>query len=436
MKIRTKKYRLLLILLLSGFVANGQNRYELLFLQNRFNVIIDIAEQRIESATCTADDFYWYSITANKTGDMTKNIEILAKGTKKYPENEKLRTLLAQAYFDIGDYAKAKKLLEALPRNKQNKMKLAAIYEFNTDYYQAAQIYYDLHRQDTTNMLFLKDLGNNYYRMDSLAKAAFFYEKAWKINPCSQPVAFRLARIYQKTEEYEKSIERCYSILTVDSLNTKFIKQAAFSYFKWEKYEQSKHLWAKILEIGDTTTFVIKYLGISEMNCRNFHVGRDHLLMAYERDTSDFEICFYLGRAYLNSMEKEKGLDFLRKANALIQPKPKVLTAISQEKATILNALHRYREAIAEHKKSYTLSKNPKYLFYIASIYHKQLENKTEALKYYELFLDKLPPEKVTTNENENKGITINLQKLAKEKVTELREELFFEGKLETNNAP
>ena len=58
MKIRTKKYRLLLILLLSGFVANGQNRYELLFLQNRFNVIIDIAEQRIESATCTADDFY------------------------------------------------------------------------------------------------------------------------------------------------------------------------------------------------------------------------------------------------------------------------------------------------------------------------------------------------------------------------------------------
>lgn len=422
------KICLLLVLLCMFYSANSQNRYELLFMQEKYDKIIETAQQKESQNTMDVADFIWYATALDKTGQTKKSLLVLQNGLIKFQNNKELTKLLAKFYFETGNFSKAKPLLANTPQHTESKIMHAKIHEFNSNYADANAIFKQLYKNDTLNILYLKHLGDNYFRLDSIQRAAFFYKKALQINPLDQPTCYRLSRIYSKLEEYEKAIDVCDSILKVDSTNTKFLKQTAYIYFKWKKYDTSQAIFARVANLHDTSVFVMKHLGISELFNNDFHTGRKHLIQAYNQDSLDFEICFYLGRAYLNSMQQEKGLWFLNKADSLLQPKPAVLAAIHQEKASIYSALNQFNEELQCYLQAYKLIQDPEYLFYIASIYQNKRNDKAKALKYYELFITSLPPKKHSEHTMYDSKITVSLRKVAENNITKLKEELFFEA--------
>ncbi len=415
-----------------AFLSNvkAQNEYELLYVQGKFDRIIGTAQTIIENKNPAATDFYWYTLALDKKGNIKTCLSVLEEAGRIFPENKELEIQLANTYYESGNYFLAAPIFERYPEKTDCRIKLANIYEFKSAYQKAISIFEGLYKNDTTNILYLKHLGENYYKTDSIDTALFFYHKAFEINPFDQPVAYRIALIHLKKNEFGKSVKVCDTILFQDSLNRKFLKQRGFSYFKWKKYENAVSDFSKLLSNGDSGTFTLKYLGISELSSNDFHTGRKHLLKAYSKDSADFEICFYLGRAFLNSMEQEKGLVYFEKAENLLKPQPELLTALYQEKASLYSALERFDDALKMHSVSYELIPKPEYLFYIASIYQNRKDDKQKAYTYYESFLDKLPPKENSEHEFKNGMLTISMRKIAEDNMKKIREDLFFEGEL------
>ncbi len=420
----------ILFFIFSFSPARGQDDYELLFVQKQYDLIIEKAAKKINTVQKNEQDYYWYAIACDKKGQTDKSISILKQGLVDFTANIKLSKLLADFYYQSGNYGQAKVLLKKYPADINCKLQLATIYEFSNHYSKAISILLDFYQQDTTNILYLKHLGNNYFKQDSIAKAIQYYQKAIRINPYDQPTVYRLAQIYLKKEAYKKSIEVCKPVLENDSLNIRFLKHTAYTYYKNRNYAPAINNFIKVISLGDSSAFVYKYLGICQLNNFAYHKGRKNLLNAFQLDSTDFKTCFFLGRAFLNSTNQSKGLYYLDLADSLIQPNAKVLVAIYQEKASIYDALKQYEKALEAQKKSYKLSDKPEYLFYIASI-NKRMGNKKIALSYFNRFLAECPPASSTADKGKDKGITISLQKVAQDNIAILKEELFFEGKLE-----
>jgi len=410
--------------------VEGQNQYELLYLQNQFDTIVERAKIHLNYNSPATRDYYWYGVALKKKGAINKCINIMEAGLQSFPDNTMLNKLLAGVYFDTGNYTEAVPILREYPDDRECRIKLARIHEFNNNYVKAIEIFQELYRHDTSNILYLRHLGDNYYNLDSMAKALFFYKKRLSLNPYDQLIAYKVSRIYRKNKAYQKSIDVCKPILAKDSTNLRFLKQAGYVYHEWKKYHWASKLFSKALNLGDSSKFVYKYLGISELGNHVFHSGRKHLLEAYEKDTNDFETCYFLGRAFLNSPTPGRGLYYLNRADSLLQPDPSVMAALYLEKQSIYSSIDKYKSAVDCYKSAYKYTQKPEYLFYIASIYQHKLKDKSHALDHYRLFLSKLPHEKQTGHETSQKRIVISLKKVAENNVKDLRKALFFEGKL------
>ncbi|MBS3776482.1 MAG: hypothetical protein KGY70_14900 [Bacteroidales bacterium] len=418
-----------LMLALYGHVE-GQNQYELLYLRNQFDTIAERAKINLNSNSTVTQDYYWYGVALKKQGAINKCINILEEGLQSFPDDTTLNKLLADVYFDAGNYTEAVPILRKCPDDRECRIKLARIHEFNNNYVKAIEIFQELYRNDISNILYIRHLGNNYYNLDSISKALFYYKKRLSLNPYDQLIAYKVSRIYRKNKAYQKSIEVCNPILAKDSTNLRFLKQTGYVYHEWKKYNRASNLFSKALALGDSSKFVYKYLGISKLGNHVFHSGRKHLLEAYEKDTNDFETCYFLGRAFLNSPTPGRGLYYLNRADSLLQPDPSVMAALYLEKQSIYSSIDKYKNAVDCYKSAYKYTQKPEYLFYIASIYQHKIKDKSHALDHYRLFLSKLPPEKQTGHETGQKHIVISLKKVAENNVKDLRKALFFEGKL------
>ncbi|MCW0484860.1 hypothetical protein [Gaoshiqia sediminis] len=185
-----------------------------------------------------------------------------------------------------------------------------------------------------------------------------------------------------------------------------------------------------LLDQGDSGKFVLKNLGVSEFRNSMIKESREHLIMAYQVDSTDFEINYFLGKAYLNSPTPETGLYYLNRVDSLLQPDPKIISALYYDKQSIYSTIGKYNEALKCYEISYKYNPKPEYIFYIASLYQYKLDNKKKALEYYEHFLTLLPPKPESEHIYDEKQITVSLRKAAETNIIELKEELFFKGEL------
>lgn len=404
--------------LIYGFSLFGQSNYELLFLKGEFEQILtDSREFK------TPEDHYWHAAVLSRQGKAIEAIRILENGIGSYIENKQIEILLSELYFNNGQYPKAKALLVKHIDYPGNFMRFIELLEFERDYNEVIARINERINDDPDNIQYLVHLGGNYYQIDSTATAIGYYEKAFTLNPHDQVTAQKLANIYLKIKEYDRILEICEFILLNDSLNKSFIRLKGMASFNRDDFETSIECFNYLMLEGDSSEFILKHLGISELNNRQWHIAREHLLIAFRLDSTDFETCFFLGKSFLNSPKQLAGLYYLERADSLLQPDPKVLSVIWVEKQSIYAALHQYSEALECYEKAFNLNPKPEYLYYMASLYEYGLKEKKKALEQYELFLSKLPPKPDSDHEFEESQVTLSLRKVAEEKISSLREE-------------
>jgi tetratricopeptide (TPR) repeat protein len=409
--------------LITSFVF-GQDNYELLYLNHDFEQILSVARSKI-----TPDDYYWLSVVQDQIGQSLMAMQTLEEGIARFEENPQLELLVCDIYYQTGNYLKALPFLEKYQEKTEIFLKYVNVLEFQNQYAKSIDLLLKRLNQDSLNINYLLHLGDNYYQLDSIVLALHYYNKAFVQNQEDQSTANKLASIYLKKKEFNKSIEVCDIILGKDSTNTRFLKLKGMASFNLKDYPTAEACLSFLYHTGDSGKFVLKHLGISELNNTNYEVSRKHLLRGYQLDSNDFELCFYLGRSFLNSPQPEKGIYYFDRSDSLIQPDPLTLSAIYIEKQSVYTVLGNYREALNCYNQAYQYNPKPEYLFYMALMYQHDLGDQLKALDYYNGFLANLPPLPDTVDQLYENQITISLKSIAEQNIVRIKEDLFLNGK-------
>ena len=421
-----RTFALLVIGLGIALQMPGQDPYELMFLKKEYQEIIARS-----SPPGVAEDYYWQARALGQTVSAEQGIKCLQEGLAAYPEDVNLEMLLADFLYNTGDYAGAKPLLVKYSAQHASFMQLVRVLEFQSKRSEAICLLNERMQTDSTNIEYIARLADNYYQADSLEKALSLYAQLTRLNPRDQVALARQANILLQLQQFEAAIAVCDTALAVDSTNMTIQRIKGIASFRDSDFKTAALIFRQLLAEGDTTKATLKHLGISEIKIYDYLAARKHLLLAFGLDPMDYEISFFLGRAFLNSTMPDSGLYYLERADSLLQPDPEVLAAIYTEKVSIYGTLNAYDKALQNYEKAYALSPKPEYLFYMASLYRYRLEDKARALTYYTRFLEQLPPPDEKEKQTLKNQGAISMKKVAQESIAELREELFFEGNLE-----
>lgn len=419
------RFSIFIFLLIYSTTVFCQDNYELLYLNNNFDQIISIATNKN-----SMDDYFWLSLILDKKGKSIEAINTLEEGVLKYADNARLEIELANMYYETGIYAKALPYLKKHQANPGLFLKYIVVLEFQEDHNTAIKLLKRELIEDSLNLNYLSHLGDNYFDIDSIELAISYYDKILKQNPNDQSTAKKLASLYLKTKKYAKCVEVCDTILDSDSSNVKFIKYKGMANFNNGNFLDAEACFTFLNNSGDSSKFVLKHLGISEFHNSKFKKSREHLIDAFKLDSNDYETCFFMGKGYLNSPTPEKGIYFYNRVDSLLQADPLIISTLYAEKQSIYSSINKYEEALNCYMLAYKYNPKPEYLFFIASMYQNNLDDKKNAYKYYNLFLEKLPPKPESEHIYDEKQITISLRKVAENNIIKLKEELFFEGEL------
>ena len=81
-------------------VEGQQNNYPVLFLEDKFETIIDLSGLQIKNDNANYDDFFWNAQSLRKVGKEMDALDILKKSMDKFPDNKKLKLLYTDILFD------------------------------------------------------------------------------------------------------------------------------------------------------------------------------------------------------------------------------------------------------------------------------------------------------------------------------------------------
>jgi tetratricopeptide (TPR) repeat protein len=366
----------------------------------------------------------------DKQGETLKAINILNEGLIKYPDNQTLEKLLIEYLYKTGQYAKAKPLLSKYPDNPDAFLKLISIMGFEGDYQLAIKHLNENIKKDSLNLEYISLLGDYYNQIDSTEASIKTFEKLITLNPNDLKNLNKLANLYIKNKNYSKAIEVCDVVLISDTTNKKFTLIKGIACFNNENFDIAAKCFRFLLDQGDSGKFVLKHLGVSEFRNSMHKDSREHLLLAYQADSNDFEINYFLGKSFLYSSTPGAGLFYLNRVDSLLQPDPNIISILHNDKQSIYSAMGNYTEALKSYEMAYKYNPKPEYIFFIASLYQNRLDNKKKALEYYEHFLTLLPPKPAPEHTYDENQITLSLRMAAETNITSLKEELFFEGEL------
>lgn len=413
-----------IFILINSFVFS-QEDYEILYIKGEYEKVFQ-SSMDLDSP----NDYYWNSLILDKKGNDLKAIEILKDGLNKYANNQMLEKLLIDLLYKTGQYSQAKFLLSEYLDSPEIFLKYINILGFEGEYQMAINYLIEKIKTDSLNIEFISLLSDYYNQIDSLSLSINALEKLITLNPNDQKNLNKLAKFYIRNKDYIKAICICDRVLVNDSINKKFIRIKGIAGFNDDNFDIAANCFKMLLDQGDSGKFVLKHLGVSEFRNNMFKESIEHLIMAYQVDSNDFEINYFLGKAYLNSPTPETGLYYLNRVDSLLQPDPKIISALYYDKQSIYSAIGKYNEALKSYEISYKYNPKPEYIFYIASLYQHKLDNKKKALEYYEHFLTLLPPKPESEHIYDEKQITVSLRKAAETNIIQLKEELFFKGEL------
>ncbi len=414
-----KKYLLIVSIIITTQISS-QN-YDFLFFQEKYDSIA-IKTNKLE----TIDDYYWYSRVLIQKRDFNNAIKTLEGGCEQFDE-DKLKILLANTLYSQGRYNKALPLLEIYDNNYELFVKQIKVLEFYDKNNKAIKLLENAVQTDSLNTELIELLARNYAKIDSINLAINYYNKVIDINPNNQIILQRVTNLYIQNKQYIEAINLCNYVLDNDSTNLKFIKYKGIASYAIKDFQMAEWCFQDLVNSGDSTSFILKNLGISQYNLNGFDEAIDNLSKALEKNDQDFDASFFLGLSYLKRNHNESGLYYIEYAKQLLEPSPIVVSAIHTELALFYIRTNEFEKALDNYQIAYNNVPKPDVIFYIANIYYNDLKDYDKALTYFKKFLVLLEDLESDTSVNENSNLKrISLKDSAEYFIKQIEEDKFW----------
>ena len=416
-----------LVCLLSLTPAKAQQTIFDSYYSGDYERVIAQTSKAIEAGDTLFNTFYLKALSEAQLGRPENAIHTLELATSEFPEDLRLKKMLAGQYYDAGAYVEARRLYTLLINSDSSDiaslLKLAEIASFTQHYDKAVSSLEYILMLDSANLNSLMMLGDILSRQND-SSAIVYYERASEIYPDNQKVAYALGNWYIQAKYPDKAVPVCEQILEKDSTNIKFHKLLGLAYYKMgDPVPAIKHF-QKATVLGDSSAFTLKFLGISHYMTVNFDDAIEALQFAVIKDSLDAETHFFLGASLAGTSQKERAMSHLDQSLELMKPDPSVTSRIYSEQGNILRLEMKYEKAYELYNLAWESdTTNLMALFLMASILDNSMHRSEEALVDYQRFIDQvnLLPE----TERGNSQIP-TIRAIVEDRIISLKEELFF----------
>lgn len=410
--------------------SHAQENLTDLYYSGNYRGVIDASASLMASGDTAFNTYYLKALSEAQLGQTPEAIGTLQHALAFYPGEKRISRMLAKQYFDAGDYVRARvgyeELVQLDSTDVSSWLKLAEMTSFSQQYEEAIEALNQVLVLDSMNLSSLMMMGDILNRINN-SGAVIYYERAYRLYPENQKAAYALGNWYIQSREPRRTIPLCERMLEIDSTSIKFSKLLGYAYYKAGGPGQAVQWFDYAVALGDSTTFTLKFKGISHYLKTDFGQAIGALEDAVKKDSMDAEVHFFLGASLSTIAEMEKAMYHLDESLKIMQPDSSIVSRIYSEQGNIKRLEMKYEEAYELYNNAWEMdTTNAISLYFMASILDNSMRQHKEALVDYQRFIDAL--DQLPEKEESNQGVSIRA--IVEDRIISLKEELFFKDEL------
>lgn len=359
-------------------------------------------------------------------------LEVFSHANRLDPENITILNAIGETWSALGAINNAiniyYKIIQLDSTNYYGFIQLGKLYQRKNDFFRAIPIYQYLCNLDSANFYYYKQLGICFEKIDDPESAAWYLDHALKLNPRDVGLYPVLANIYIKNGDFQGAIDLLALGLEQDSTDAAMIKVKSYAHVLAHQNEPAIKGFLKILEMGDSSLFVCKYIGLAYFGNQDYETSVTYLEKACLADTTSAENCYYYALALSEDYQKRKSTGYLLKSIELQQPNFHFLGTIYKKVGENFRHVSDWENTLKYYLLALENSPDDRELiFRIASLYDYNIKDPKKALNYYNLFLEGAGEVTQTVEESN----VVSLAAVAAKRIEAIREELHFKGELD-----
>lgn len=419
----------IICILLTAFINNGlqgQNLntrlQELAQLVNdkKFKEAVAFGTGELTRDSLDPQIYYYLGISYSNLRQYHKACLAYEKSNVLLPGNKPILLNLAECYCEIAAASAAeviiKDLLQEDSADTYTWLQLALVYQRQAKADEAAGIYSRLWSEDSSNIWYPRQIGSILIRNERFREAIPYLESVVDADSNDQGSFLRLGQAYINLKSVEK-IPVLDKAIRQDSLQPVLHRYRGGLWLGAGQFKLAETDLITALELGDTTAFTCRHLGISQFQQSKYDQALWAFTQTVKIDSLDTEAWYYLGFCYKWAEDIPKAIECL--SHALKIAIPPSTGSIYSGLGLFYNLKRDLKSSMLYYKKALEYNPADAYpLSQLGLLVEQTTRDKELAREYYEQFI------------REYNGGDQHLIDYVNERIQIINEKLFMEGKV------
>jgi tetratricopeptide (TPR) repeat protein len=399
---------------------SDNSKIDMMLIRGDFKRVVDTCNQILTTDTINAEVYYKLGLAYQNLLFDDKSFDCFLKAAAIAPDDNNYKFTVAKSYYIKGKSNKAKPLLLELcaadSMNWAYAYYLTCIFMQEKKYDESIKVYNRFHKQDSVNYVFMDKIGFANLRKGDFDIAIEWFNSSLALNPDNINSIKNLAYLYSVTADVDTALQLLTKGIQIDSTDIDLYERRAAINFTIFNYKKALDDYLKILSSGDSSVLYLKRAGIGYANSLQPQKAIEYLLKAYDKDTSDYLVLSYLAQNYMQLFDMKNCVYYYRCLIKMATPAVTQLGLNYLLLAEVLKADNQYLEAISAYIKSQEYRSDNNVYMSIANIYDEKLKDTPKAIRYYELYLNKIKNSKNEYDTDYSESIKNRVQSLKKQK--------------------
>ena len=281
-------------------------------------------------------------------------------------------------------------------------------------YNESIAVYKRFYEKDTTDYTIIDKIGFASLKEGDFDTAMEMFNRSLAINPKNINAMKNLAYIYAGTISADKAIKLLNKGIEIDSTDIDLYARRGAINFTINNYVRALGDYQRLLATGDSSAFNLKRAGIGYAKNNQPKKAITLLLKAYKKDTSDLEVVSHLAQNYRITGDLNKSAFYYRHLISMLDPFEVQIGLNWILLAEVLKSDNKNSEAIQAYLKSQVYRSDNNVYMIVANLYDERLNDYPKAIRYYELYLNKLKTSKSVYDTDYTDSVKNRIESLKK----------------------
>lgn len=243
---------------------------------------------------------------------------------------------------------------------------------------------------DSNNFNAYKQIGRIEKEQGDVLPMFTHYKKANKLNPADADIAYELSELYFKMNQYALALSVLEPALAADSSNLQLLKMKMPATIASKKYKEAIQTGEQLMSYGDSSNFVLNNMAKSYFLLLNYQKALDYFLKVNIKSEEVEGLLYNISLSYRGIKDYKNAAKYLEQTiKAAISPKTSSYYGLLGDS---YENLDKNDQAVTTYKRGLLFDNNGSLYYNIALVYETKLNDKKNAISYYQQYLKTVNP--------------------------------------------